>query len=491
MAKNQQTVDINDEYQQRLAKLENLRKQGIEPYPATTKKSLEISTFLKDFNKLVKSKKQVTLVGRITSIRLQGGSCFLHLQDSSGTVQGFLRKDEVKEKKYSEFKENYDVGDFVEFKGIAFVTKTKEPTILVQDFNILSKTLLPIPVKTGLQDPDLRFRKRYLDLLVNPEVKKVFDLRSQIIKLTREFFDSQGYMEVDTPILQEIASGATAKPFSTHHNTLDMDLHLRVAPELYLKKLIVGGYDKVYEIARCFRNEGIDHQHNPEFTQIEAYEAYKDYKDYMKMVETFFEWLVKKINNGKTKLNGLDFKAPFPRLDYKEAVEKELKIDLEKTDNKKLITLAKKAGLTVDKSWGRGKLLDELYKKFVRPKLVQPVFLINHPIELSPLSKKIPGRENYVERFQLVVKTAEVCNAFSELNDPLDQEGRFAEQKKLREAGDEEAQGADQSFVEALKHGMPPTAGLGIGIDRIVMILGGIENIKEVILFPTMRPKDK
>lgn len=479
-------VDINDEYQQRLAKLKNITT----PYPATTKKNMEVVAFLRDFNKLVKSKKQVILAGRITSLRLQGGSCFLNFYDGTDTVQAFIRKDEVGEQ-YLELKNNYDIGDFVEFKGIAFITKTKEPTILVKDLNILSKSLLPIPIKSGLKDPDLRFRKRYLDLLVNPEVKKIFDLRSTIIKLTREFFDAQGYTEVDTPVLQQIASGATAKPFVTHHNTLDMDLYLRVAPELYLKRLIIGGYNKVYEIARCFRNEGIDHQHNPEFTQIEAYEAYQDYQDYMKRVETFFEWLVKKINNGKSKINNLDFKAPFPRLDYKEALEKELKIDLEKTADQKLRDLAKQAGLDVDKSWGRGKLLDELYKKFVRPKLIQPVFLINHPIELSPLAKKIPGRENYVERFQLVVKTAEVCNAFSELNDPLDQEERFKEQKKLREAGDEEAQGADLDFVEALKHGMPPTAGLGIGIDRLVMILGGVENIKEVILFPTMRPKDK
>jgi lysyl-tRNA synthetase, class II len=319
-------------------------------------------------------------------------------------------------------------------------------------------------------------------------------LRRQIINLTREFFNDRGYLEVDTPVLQTIASGATAKPFVTHHKALDIDLYLRVAPELYLKRLIIGGYDKVYEIARCFRNEGIDHQHNPEFTQIEAYEDYKDYEDYMKMVEEFFVWLVKKINKNSTKIkNGedmLDFKAPYPRLDFKSALEKELKIDLEKTDNNGLVDLLKKAGLSVDKSWGRGKILDELYKKFVRPKLIQPVFLINHPLELSPLAKKIPGRENYVERFQLVVKGAELCNAFSELNDPADQVERFTEQKRLRAAGDEEAQGADQEFVEALKHGLPPTAGLGMGLDRIVMVLGGIDNIKEVILFPTMRPKD-
>jgi lysyl-tRNA synthetase class 2 len=496
MAKNQEkTVAINDEYQQRLAKLDNLKKLNINPYPAKAKRGLTIATWLDDFNKLLKNKKKITLAGRIISLRLQGGSCFFNFQDGTGLTQAFLRKDKVGDEKYQIFKDNFDQGDFVSLTGGAFLTKTKEPTILVSAFELLSKALLPIPDKYyGLKDPELRFRKRYLDLLVNPEIKKIFNLRRQIINLTREFFNSRGYLEVDTPVLQTIASGATAKPFVTHHKALDIDLYLRVAPELYLKRLIIGGYDKVYEIARCFRNEGIDHQHNPEFTQIEAYEAYKDYEDYMKMVEEFFVWLVKKINKNSTKIkNGedmLDFKAPYPHLDFKEALEKELKIDLEKTDNNGLIDLLKKAGLSVDKSWGRGKILDELYKKFVRPKLIQPVFLINHPLELSPLAKKIPGRENYVERFQLVVKGAELCNAFSELNDPADQEERFAEQKRLRAAGDEEAQGADQEFVEALKHGLPPTAGLGMGLDRIVMVLGGIDNIKEVILFPTMRPKD-
>ncbi len=496
MAKNQEKVpDINDEYQQRLKKLEQLKAQGQDPFPAKSKQTMIVADFLNNFDKLVKSEKKVTLTGRIISLRLQGGSCFLHFRDGSGQVQAFIRKDQIGAEEYQSFKDNFDAGDFAQFSGQAFVTKTEEPTILVDKLEILSKALQPIPDQYyGLKDPDTRFRKRYLDLLVNPEVRKVFDLRSQIIKLTREFFDKQGYTEVDTPILQHIASGATAQPFETHHNALDMNLYLRVAPELYLKRLIIGGYDKVYEIARCFRNEGIDHQHNPEFTQIETYEAYKDYNDYMKLVEEFMEFVVKKITGGSTKIkNGkdtLDFKAPYPRLDFKEALEKALKIDLEKTADKELMVLAKKAGLPVDSSWGRGKLLDELYKKFVRVNLIQPVFLINHPLEISPLAKKIPGRENYVERFQLVVKTAEMCNAFSELNDPIDQAERFAEQKKLREAGDEEAQGADDDFVEALKHGMPPTAGLGIGIDRLVMILGDIENIKEVILFPTMRPKN-
>ncbi len=482
-------TDINDEYQQRLTKLEKLKKQGIDPYPAISTRSVTIADFLKDFSKLLKAKKKLVLAGRILSLRLQGGSCFLHFDDGSAKTQAFLRKDNLGAEEYSKFKEYIDQADFVEFSGTAFETKTKEPTILVEKFKLLSKALLPIPDEYyGLKDPDLRFRKRYLDLLVNPDIKKVFNLRTKVIKLTREFFDKQGYTEVDTPTLQHVASGATAKPFVTHHNTLDMDLYLRVAPELYLKRLIVGGYDKVYEIARCFRNEGIDHQHNPEFTQIEAYEAYKDYNDYMKLVEQYIEWLVKKAT-GSTKVKNIDFKAPFKRIDFKEVLDKELKIDIDKASDKDLIKIAKGAGLPVDKSWAKGKLLDELYKKFVRVKIIQPTFVINHPIELSPLSKKIADRPNYVERFQLLAQTAELCNAFSELNDPADQEQRFKEQKKLSKAGDEEAQGADDEFVEALKHGMPPTAGLGIGIDRLVMIIGNIDNIKEVIMFPTMRPK--
>ncbi|MFA6307623.1 MAG: lysine--tRNA ligase [Patescibacteria group bacterium] len=487
---------INDEYGQRLAKLDSLKQAKIEPYPARSKKNISVADFLKNFVKLLSSKKPVISAGRITSLRLQGGSCFLNLEDYSGKLQVFLRRDGLGEKDYQIFKDNIDTGDFIEVSGSAFETKTKEPTILADSFEILSKTLLPLPDQYyGLKDPDLRFRKRYLDLLINPKVKDTFKLRSDIIKLSRQYFDDYGFIEVDTPVLQAVAGGATAQPFITHHNALDIDMYLRVAPELYLKRLIVGGYDKVYEIARCFRNEGIDHQHNPEFTQIEAYWAYKDYTFLMEWVEKYFEFLVKSLNNGNTKIKNakdvIDFKTPYKRLDFKEALDKALKIDLDKTSDNELFNIAKKSKLNPDKTWGRGKLLDELYKKFVRSKLIQPTFIINHPLELSPLSKKIPNRPNYVERFQLVVKTAEMCNAFSELNDPLDQEERFREQKKLRDAGDEEAQGADADFVEALKHGMPPTVGLGVGIDRLVMMLGDIENIKEVILFPTMRPKNE
>ncbi len=488
-------VDINDEYKQRLRKLEQIKFSGVQAYPANTKSDMSIGGWQADFKKFIKNKKKVSLAGRVTSLRLQGGSCFFNFNDASGGAQVFFRKDRVGDEAYQFFKANIDVGDFVEVSGQAFLTKTKEPTLLATNFKLLSKALLPLPDKYyGLKDPDLRYRKRYVDLLVNPEIKKIFDLRSQIIKLSRQYFDDNDFMEVDTPVFQAVAGGATAQPFVTHHNALDIDLYLRVAPELYLKRLIIGGYDRVYEIARCFRNEGIDHQHNPEFTQLEAYWAYKDYDFLMKFTEKFFEWLVKKINSNKTKIKSaeamLDFKAPYPRLDFKELLEKEFKFNLDKTADVELFQLAKQKGLQVDKTWGRGKILDELYKKFIRPKIIQPVFLINHPLALSPLAKKIVDRPDYVERFQLVAMGAELCNAFSELNDPLDQAERFKEQKRLRNQGDEEAQGADDDFVEALKHGMPPTAGIGIGLDRLVMLLGNIDNIKEVILFPTMRPKD-
>lgn len=489
-------ISINDEYQQRCHKLEQMLAQNLSPYPSQTAKNGSVKAFLADFATMLASGGKATLAGRIRSLRLQGGSAFLHFEDETGKLQAFVRKDNVGEKNYQEFTDFYDMGDFVEITGTAFETKTKEPTILADSIKILSKTLLPLPDKhAGLKDPDLRFRKRYLDLLANPEVKDVFKLRTTIIRNIREYFDAVGFVEVDTPILQTVAGGATAAPFITHHKALDIDLYLRVAPELYLKRLIIGGYEQVYEIARCFRNEGIDHQHNPEFTQIEFYWAYKDYQFLMNFIEDFFVQLVKKVNNGSLQVkNGedvIDFTAPYPRVDFKEALDAALKIDIDKTSDQELATIAKEAKLPIDKSWGRGKLLDELYKKFVRAKMIQPHFIINHPLELSPLAKKLADRPNYVERFQLVVKTAEVCNAFSELNDPLDQEERFKEQKRLKDGGDDEAQGADADFVEALKHGLPPTAGLGMGIDRLVMLLGDVENIKEVIFFPTMKPKEK
>lgn len=485
--------DINNEEGQRTKKLGLFAEQKIATYPSISQKYISTADYLKHYKTWLKSNKTIKMAGRIRSLRLQGGSCFLQFTDHAGSLQAFVRKDRLGDQAYQLFKNGIDSGDIVEFSGTAFVTKTKEPTILVKKFQLLSKALLPIPDEYyGLKDPDVRFRRRYLDLLTNPQTKKIFLLRSEVIKFSRRYFEDAGFIEVDTPILQSVAGGAAATPFVTHHKSLDIDMFLRVAPELYLKRLVIGGYDKVFEIARCFRNEGIDHQHNPEFTQLEAYWAYQDYQGLMKWMEKFYAQLVKNVNktyvvkNGQDKIN---FKPPFKVLDFRKALEKEMKIDLEKTTTTQLISLGKKAGLSMDANWGRGKVLDELYKKFVRKHIIQPTFIIHHPLELSPLAKRMPKDPNYVERFQLVVKGAELCNAFSELNDPLDQEQRFKEQATLKDKGDDEAFEADADFVEALKYGLAPTAGLGFGIDRLVMILGDVDNIKEVIMFPTMRPK--
>jgi len=330
--------------------------------------------------------------------------------------------------------------------------------------------------------------------LANEEVKKVFVKRSEIISAIREFFNQRDFIEVETPVLQPLAGGAAARPFVTHHQALDLDLYLRIAPELYLKRLIVGGFERVYEIARCFRNEGIDWAHNPEFTQIEFYQAYADYQDLMKLTEDLFKALLKKVTGGSIveyQEKKIDFTPPYPRIDYREAVRDCAGIDLDKEkDLKTLIKKAEEFKIPVDKTWDKGKIIDEIYKEKVRPNIVKPTFLINHPLEVSPLAKRMPDRPNYTERFQLLVAGLEICNAFSELNDPFDQEERFKEQQKLLDKGDQEAQPFDQDFINALKYGMPPTAGEGIGIDRLTCLLTNTRNIKEVILFPTLKPKN-
>jgi len=425
---------------------------------------------------------------------LHGKACFAHLQDGTGRFQLFLNQKDIGEKEYKFFVKNIDVGDFIQAEGKLFTTKRGEKTLQVNSWKILSKAVLPLPEKWhGLADIETRFRQRYLDLLVNENVKDIFIKRSQIIKSIRKFFDDLEYIEVDTPILQPLSGGAAAKPFITHHQALDIDLYLRIAPELYLKRLIVAGFERVYEISRCFRNEGIDWAHNPEFTQIEFYQAYADYQDLMKLTEKLLQRLVKEVT-GKLTIEYQDkkinFKPPYPKMDYREALLNHTGIDIDKEkDINLLANKAKELKIPVDKTWGRGKIMDEIYKETVRPKIINPTFLINHPIELSPLAKQIPDRPGYVERFQLLVAGLEVCNAFSELNDPLEQEKRFKEQEKLLAKGDQEAQPFDQDFITALKHGMPPTAGEGIGIDRLVCILTNTRNIKEVILFPTLKPK--
>jgi len=487
-------INASDEAKIRLMRLKMLQDEKLEAYPRTCTRTCVIDQVLGDFKKLEKSKTKLFLVGRLRIIRSHGNLIFALLEDESGKIQIALSKKEIGEKEHKQFTKLIDVGDFIEVTGTCFVTHKGEDSILVKKWRILSKALLPLPEKWhGLNDTETRFRKRYLDLLSNNQVKNIFYTRSKVIQFIRNYFLKEGFLEVDTPILQTVASGAIAEPFKTYHKTLDMELYLRIAPELFLKELIIGGYEKVFEIARCFRNEGIDYSHNPEFTQIEFYWAYKDYEFLMNYMEKFMEKMVKEIN-GDLKINynnlKIDFKTPYKRVDFRETILKETKIDLDKEDEKSLIKLATKKGLKVDKSWGKGKIADELFKEFVRPKMINPTYLINHPIELSPLAKKLVKRPNYVERFQLIIGGhIELMNAFTELNDPIDQETRFKFQQSLDKKGDSEAMKKDEDFVEALKYGMPPTTGLGMGIDRLVNILTNTHNIKEVILFPTLKNK--
>jgi len=480
------------EEQNRIKRLGKIRKLGIDPYPTNVLRTHYCQEVKDNFDKLI-NKKNISLVGRLRLIRCHGKISFAQIEDGTGKIQICFRQDIVGKDDYEKFKNLIDVGDFLEVKGELFKTKKGEKTLLIKEYVLLTKTLLPLPEKWhGLVDIETRFRKRYLDLIANPKVKKIFKKRSLIIKLIREFFDQHGFIEVETPILQPIPGGANARPFVTHHNALDIDLYLRIAPELYLKRLIIGGFEKVYEIARCFRNEGIDFAHNPEFTQIEFYQAYANYKDLMKLTEEFMQFILENVEK-KKKINyqgkEIDFSVPYPRITFRDALIRFAQIDIEKEKSKEqLLEIGQKYNLEIDPNWGKGKILDEIYKELVRPKIIQPTFLVDHPVELSPLAKRKKDNPNYVERFQLIVSGIEICNAFSELNDPLDQEKRFKEQQKLRELGDKEAQSYDKDFIEALKYGMPPTAGEGIGIDRLVAILCNVHNIKEIILFPTMRP---
>ncbi|MAG28642.1 lysine--tRNA ligase [bacterium] len=486
-----------DESLTRAQRLEALIKKGINPYPSQSDRTHTIIDLEDNLNKLKKSKK-IILVGRVRSIRAHGGSSFAHIEDGTGRFQVYFKKDELKKDLYKNFIELIDVGDFIQVTGSLFKTKKGEHTIMVNDWTLLSKTLSPMPEKWhGLQDIEARFRKRYLDLITNEEVREIFYARAAIVSTIRMFLNEHGFLEVDTPELQPMPGGALAKPFVTHHNSLDTDLYLRIAPELYLKRLIVGGYERVYEVARCFRNEGMDWSHNPEFTQVEFYAAYMDYEQLMDLTEDLILEIVKNVNDSNEieyEGNKIKFKKKFKRVQFRQALIDAADIDIEAyPDQKSIYKKAQKLGLKdIKPKDSRGKICDELYKEFVRPNLVQPTFMIDHPVELSPLAKKKEDDPRYVERFQLVVGGGiELVNAFSELNDPIDQRERFNEQQEAAIAGDEEAHPIDDDFIEALEHGMPPTAGFGMGIDRLTSLLTNKKNIKEVILFPTLRPKDK
>lgn len=477
----------------RLKKLDSIKKALINSYPQKTKRTHKISKALDNFSRLVKLKKILILVGRMRSMRIHGGLTFFHIEDGTGKIQVCLRKNKVGEKAYQFFLENLEVGDFVEIKGSLFKTKTGEKTLEALDFKILVKTLRPLPEKWhGLKDVEERFRKRYLDLIFNPEVKEKFILRSKIVSEIRKFLEREGFLEVETPILQPIYGGGRAKPFKTHLNALDMDLYLRIAPELYLKRLLVGGFEKVFEIGKCFRNEGIDKFHNPDFTMLEFYWAYADYKDMMKLTEKMISSIIKKIFK-KTKISyqgkEIDFKTPFERVEFDVLFRKETKVDYDTINQKALLQKAKELGLEVGDNLPKFEIADEIFKKKIRPKILKPTFVIHFPLGFQILAKALEKNPKRLANFQLIVGGIELVNAFSELNDPIEQRKRFEEQKKLMEQGYLEAHPLDEDFLEALEYGMPPAAGFGMGIDRLVLLLTNSSSLREVILFPTMRPK--
>ncbi len=476
----------------RLDKLRNLTSEGIDPYPAKSNRTHMIIQAVDDFDGISSSEKKISIAGRIKTIRAHGGLLFMNLEDKSGTFQLFFKRDEIGKENY-DFINNLDIGDFLEAEGTLFLTKKGEKTLNVKGYKILTKSLLPLPEKWhGLQNEEIRYRKRYLDLIMNKDVKRLFEKRSEFVNHIREFLNSNDYIEVETPVLENIPGGADAEPFITHHNKLDIDLYLRISLELHLKRLMVGGFEKIYEIGRVFRNEGISPQHLQEFTMLEFYWAYADYEDLMKFVETFYTEIIKKtFGTLEIKYQGkiLDFNTPWPKFDYREIIIKESGIDIDKYPTKEdMQNISKERGIKIDLKAGRGRLIDQLYKKLVRPKLYQPCFLINHPLDISPLAKKKDDDRNKVQRFQVLIAGAEIGNGFSELNDPIDQRDRFEAQAKLREEGDAEAQMMDEDFIEALSYGMPPTAGFGVGIDRFLTVLMDQDNIRDVVFFPMMKP---
>jgi len=474
-------------------KLKNLKKIGIDPYPISTKRSHTIKEALDNFLKLSSKKEEIVLVGRMISKRKHGAITFVDIENGHGKIQAVFKQDDLGERGYQFFLDNFDIGDFVEIKGVLFETKTKEKSILVYDFKLLAKSLRSLPEKWhGLKDAEERFRKRYLDLIFNPEVKKKFILRFKIIQEIRNFLIKNGFIEVETPILQPVYGGATAKPFRTHLNALDLDLYLRIAPEIYLKELLIGGFEKVFEIGRVFRNEGIDRFHNPDFTSLEFYWAYKDYKDLMKFTEEMFLHLLRKIFN-KTIIEyqgeKIDFKAPWKRVEFHQALEKEIGINIYEVHENVLKRKAEELKIEIEKGAAKAEIADKIFSKVCKPKIKNPTFVIHHPYGTAPLAKSYPKDPKKLARFQLIVAGWELVNAFSELNDPIEQKKRFEEQEKLYCKGFEEAQRMDKDFIEALEYGMPPAAGFGLGIDRLVALLTNSKTLREVILFPTMKPK--
>lgn len=480
----------------RLKKLEKIKEKGVIPYFGKGERSHLAKEIKENFEKI--EGKIVSVCGRITSLRSHGKLTFGDILDESGKIQILFRYDVIGEDQYS-FLEYLDIGDFIEARGEVFKTKTGEITLNVKDYKLLTKSLLPLPEKWhGLSDVEERFRKRYLDLIVNQEVKKRFKIRSQIIAALREFFQNEGFMEVETPILHPLPGGANARPFLTHHNALDVDFYLRIAPELYLKKVLVGGFEKIFEIGKSFRNEGIDKTHNPEFTMLEAYFAYGNWEDGMMLEERLFEFLSQKVLGSKEieyQGHRISIKPPFPKYTYFEIFEKYTGIDLNKAKNEKILLKEVKKikikNLDIEDSMTWSQIVDEVFKEAVIPHLIQPTFIYKYPASMVPLARPLDDDPFFVEKFQLYIGGLEITNNYSELADPLLQKERFKQQMRERKRGNEEAQLLDEEFIEALLHGMPPACGLGIGVDRLVMLFTNSPSLKEVILFPTLRPIKK
>ena len=489
--------------------LQKLQELGIDPYPAEL---FEVNVTAKGIKKNYEARKldykNISIAGRLMSRRIMGKAAFAELQDSTGRIQLYFNRDEVcpgedKTMYNTVIKKLLDIGDFVGIKGHVFTTKVGEISINVEGFKVLTKTLRPLPlpkvdaegnVHDAFTDPEKRYRQRYVDLVVNPQVKDAFIKRTKLTNSMRDYLNGKGYLEVETPILQPIYGGAAARPFKTHHNTLDMPLYLRIANELYLKRLIVGGFDGVYEFSKDFRNEGMSRFHNPEFTQAELYVAYKDYEWMMDLVEEMVEKIAMDLH-GTTEIqvgeNIINFQRPWKRFTMYEAIEHFTGIDISKMDETEMSVTAKKLGVEVDKSMGRGKLIDEIFGEKCEGQLIQPTFITDYPVEMSPLAKKHREHEGLVERFEAICNGKEICNAFSELNDPIDQRARFEEQLELGKRGDKEAMVLDEDFLRAIEYGMPPTAGLGIGIDRLSMIMTNSNSIQDVLFFPQMKPENK
>ncbi len=498
----------NDLERIRLEKLERLRQVGMEPYPNRVERTHTTAEAIRTFEAASEDETiEVTVVGRLRSIRTMGKSTFAHIEDGAGRLQLYLRADELGAEAFDRFNDDFDLGDFLQAQGRMFRTRTGEATLRVADYRMLAKGITPLPatkeeeidgervVHSAFSDLEARYRERYADLVINPEVRDIFHLRTRIIRALQQFLDEQGFLEVETPILQPIYGGAAAQPFITHHNQLHQELYLRISFELYLKRLLVGGFERVYEIGRDFRNEGVSFKHNPEFTQLEFYMAYADYKDVMDLTEQMVSFAAEQATGSKQiefKGEAIDLSPPWERIELRQVLIDAAEIDIFKHDDEESLRAAMEArGHEPSKTSTRGKLIDSLLSKYVEPNIIQPTFIYNYPRDISPLAKSVPGDPQTVERFEGFVGGMELCNAFTELNDPLDQEQRFLEMGRMYGEDDEERHPMDEDYLRAMAYGMPPNGGFGMGVDRLTMLLSDQSSIREVILFPHLRSKDR